>query len=187
MTPILGILASQISGHLASPSSYESISTVTVGAGGSSTITFSSIPSTYTHLQLRCFHTNSNNNQGANLRINNDSSASYARHYLGGYGTSSAISGGGASLTNISFYFFVGNANSSTPLIEIIDFFDYTNTSKRKTVKALVGTDGNGSGEVSLVSGVYYDYAAISRIDVYQPTGNFNQFSSFALYGIKGA
>ena len=33
--------------------SYESIATVTVGAGGTSTITFSSIPTGYTHLQIR--------------------------------------------------------------------------------------------------------------------------------------
>jgi hypothetical protein len=51
MTPILGIMASQISGHLET-GAYESISTVTVGGGGSATITFSSIPGTYTHLQV---------------------------------------------------------------------------------------------------------------------------------------
>ena len=52
--PILGVIASQITGHL-STNSFESIQTVTVGSGGQSSISFSSIPSTYKHLQLRCF------------------------------------------------------------------------------------------------------------------------------------
>jgi hypothetical protein len=36
-----------------STTAYESISTVTVGGGGVSDVTFSSIPSTFTHLQIR--------------------------------------------------------------------------------------------------------------------------------------
>jgi hypothetical protein len=52
MTPILGIMASQISGHLET-GAYESISTVTVGGGGSATITFSSYSWHFTHLQVR--------------------------------------------------------------------------------------------------------------------------------------
>jgi hypothetical protein len=51
--PILGIIASAITGNLVT-TSYESIETVTVGSGGSATVlTFSSIPATYTHLQIR--------------------------------------------------------------------------------------------------------------------------------------
>ena len=49
--PILGIIAS--SKAVAVPNSYESIATVTVGSGGTSEINFTSIPATYTHLQLR--------------------------------------------------------------------------------------------------------------------------------------
>jgi hypothetical protein len=51
--PILGIISSQISGHLFAPSgAYDSIATVS-GTGSSGTISFTSIPSTYTHLQIR--------------------------------------------------------------------------------------------------------------------------------------
>jgi hypothetical protein len=50
--PILGIIASAITGNLVT-TSYESIETVTVGSGGSATVTFSSIPATYTHLQIK--------------------------------------------------------------------------------------------------------------------------------------
>jgi hypothetical protein len=50
--PILGIIASAITGNLVT-TSYESIATVTVGGGGSARCYFSSIPATYTHLQIR--------------------------------------------------------------------------------------------------------------------------------------
>jgi hypothetical protein len=166
---------------------FESISTATVGAGGSSAITFSSIPSTYTHLQLRCYHTNSNTSQGANLRINNDASGIYARHYIGGYGVATAQVGGAGDLTNISMYYFVGNPNSTTPQVEIIDFLDYKNTSKTKTVRALVGSGNSASGEMNLVTGLWNSTAAINRVDVLPTAGTFNQNSVFALYGIKGA
>jgi hypothetical protein len=53
MTPILGIMASQISGHLTPPSSFESISTVTVGGGGSATLLLVQYPLHLTHLQIR--------------------------------------------------------------------------------------------------------------------------------------
>jgi hypothetical protein len=50
--PILGIIASAITGNLVT-TSYESIATVTVGGGGAATVAFTSIPATYTHLQIR--------------------------------------------------------------------------------------------------------------------------------------
>jgi hypothetical protein len=49
--PILGIIASSRLGNLVT-TSYESIATVTVGGGGSASASFTSIPATYTHLQL---------------------------------------------------------------------------------------------------------------------------------------
>ena len=49
-----GVVASGISGHLFTPTGrYESIQTATVDSAGTASITFSSIPSTYTHLQIR--------------------------------------------------------------------------------------------------------------------------------------
>ena len=83
MAPILGIYASQISGHLFAPSgAYDSIATTTVGAGGASSITFSSIPSTYTHLQVRI---TAKGNRGivienAYLTFNGDSGTNYNAH-----------------------------------------------------------------------------------------------------------
>lgn len=182
MTPILGITASQMTGHL-STTAYESIATVTVGSGGSSTITFSSIPSTYTHLQIRAFTgTSTLNNSGAVYFNNDTTDANYGQHNVQGNG-SSALSGynGGAWLINFS-----GNGTNFSS--SIIDILDYTNTNKYKTSRNLNGYDANGSGGINLVSTLWKNTAAISRIDIKtNSAATFAQYSHFALYGIKGA
>jgi hypothetical protein len=54
---ILGIIASS---KLSAVGDYESIATVTVGSGGAANVEFTSIPATYTHLQLRLLASRSN-------------------------------------------------------------------------------------------------------------------------------
>ena len=78
----------------AAHTSYESIATVTVGSGGSSSIDFTSIPSTYTHLQLRmtarCTAQSGGNPTNVYLRFNSDSGSNYAWHQLAGNGSAAS-------------------------------------------------------------------------------------------------
>jgi hypothetical protein len=176
------------------PGDYDSISTVTVGSGGSSTISFASIPSTYQHLQLRMIgRTNRSSTVDAmSLRFNGVSTGSaYAWHDMIGAGTG----GGGdpfaealASQNEIKFYRATGaTAASSIFGVVVIDMLDYANTNKNKTVRYLGGQDQNGSGEIILGSGLWTSTNAINQIDITSFTGNsFVQYSQFALYGIKG-
>jgi hypothetical protein len=69
----------------------------------------------------------------------------------------------------------------------VFDLLDYTNTSKYKTTRSLTGHDKNGSGLIVLYSGLWLNTAAVTSITVLPNTGNFNQYTSAALYGIKGA
>jgi hypothetical protein len=196
MAPILGIYASQISGHLFAPSgAYDSIATSTVGAGGSSTISFTSIPSTYTHLQIRMIaRTNRASTVDAmNLRFNGVSTGSaYAWHDIIGAGTG----GGGdpfaealASQNEIKFYrATAASAASSIFGTVVVDILDYANTNKNKTVRYLGGQDQNGSGEIIFGSGLWNNTSAVNQIDITSFTGNsFVQYSQFALFGIKGS
>jgi hypothetical protein len=186
MAPILGIYASQISRHLFSPSgAYDSIATTTVGAGGTGTITFSSIPSTYKHLQIRVMAVYSAANPFGTLRFNGDSGSVYWWHQLQGNG-SVANASAYASL-GTSIYFPADAVGSSTPVVQVADVLDYTSTSKNKTIRILEGYDANGSGNLRLASGLWSATpAAITSITISTSTGSFNQYSSFALYGIKG-
>ena len=186
--PILGITASsQQSAFVVGD--YESIATTTVGAGGSATVTFSSIPSTYKHLQIRC--TTQENASGVaydNLvaRFNGDSSSNYSRHWVVGDGSSPSA----FALANTTFAvcgFGVRNAAGASVFgPNVIDILDYADTNKNKTVRALAGTDWNGGGTVGLLSAGWFSTSAITSIVLSLDSSlNFTQYSSFALYGIK--
>ena len=82
---MLNNVISILSGAAAPAGDYDSIATVTVGAGGSASITFSSIPSTYKHLQIRLFGrtTAANVQSYAKLEFNSDTTgANYYSHYI---------------------------------------------------------------------------------------------------------
>lgn len=170
--------------------SYESIATVDVGAGLSATVTFSSIPSTFKHLQIRAIQRNGNAGTGNSamvMQFNSDSGANYARHALYGNGATAAASG------NSSQNWFVAGASpdsgngTSVFGVSVIDVLDYQNTNKYKTTRALMGYDANGSGAIELRSGLWMNTDAISTITLTINGGaSFQNYSSFALYGIKG-
>jgi hypothetical protein len=170
--------------------SFESIATVTVGSGGAADIEFTSIPSTYSHLQIRMIAKTNRalNRDTINLTFNGTSGGTaYSRHGLYGDGTSVAAEG---SQSQPSILILRASGNSSATNIFgaiIVDILDYQNTNKYKTVRSLGGADFNGSGEMTLYSGSYQSTSAISSISMTPFVGtNFLQYSSFALYGIKG-
>jgi hypothetical protein len=189
MAPILGIYASQISGHLWAPSgAYDSIATTTLGAGGANDVTFSSIPQTYTHLQVRVIlqGTTAFNVPFLGSTINGDNGSNYATHRLFGDG-SSATSQGNVSQTQMIFPRFPDTATPSYTNMfgaMIIDYLDYSSGTKNPTVRVFGGYDANGSGQINLNSGVRLNTAAITSL-TFQTLG-MAQYSSFALYGIKG-
>lgn len=185
LNSIVGLLAN--GGGVAN--SYESISTVTVGAGGQSTISFTSIPSTYKHLQLRAFMQNNRGTYSTStylLRANSDSGANYYNHVLVGSG--SAASAAAYSDTAVNPNDASGTGVSGVFGTSIIDVLDYTNTNKNTTFRMLNGVDINGSGGfVSLNSALWNNTAAITTLTITPAHGTlWTQYSSFALYGIKG-
>ena len=186
MSPILGIWASAQTAA-ATIGDYESIASTTVGAGGAANVSFTSISSTYTHLQLRYIvrSTQAATETGINVRLNSDTGSNYAWHYLFGDGASVAASAG-ATQTSLNFVNVAGaNATASSFAVGVLDILDYANTSKYKTLRLLQGWDGNGSGRVNLSSGLWRSTSANNAIEFYPSSGNWAQYSSFALYGIK--
>jgi len=174
-------------GVAASTTAYESISTVTVGGGGASSISFTSIPSTFKHLEIRGIGQINTGTEYALVRFNSDSGANYSIHYLNGSG--SAASAGAATSTNQAamFYGMGMPSTASTFGVGVCSILDYADTNKYKTVRALDGFDANGSGGVELVSSSWRNTAAITSISLTPNSSKtFAQYSSFALYGIKG-
>ena len=161
---------------------YESISTTTL-TGTATTVTFSSIPQTYTHLQIRTNILTSSQFSSARITFNSDTATNYSFHNLYGNG-SSATSDSGVSQAYMYAYFLGGTSNPSSGVYDILD---YTNTNKFKTWRGIEGIDANGSGYVNLTSGNWRSTSAITSITFTTVGGvTMNQYSSFALYGIKG-
>ena len=188
MTPIPGIVASQITGHL-STNSFESIATYVVGSTAQTSITFSGIPSTYKHLQLRSIVRSSTGASPENLaymQFNSDTGTNYSDHFLLGTG---AVTAANADVNSVKMP-VVESSNSGTLAnvfgATVLDILDYADTNKYKTVKSICGTDANGSGNIFLTSGSWRNTAAISTITIIPEKVSFVQYSSFALYGIKG-
>ena len=174
------------------PSSYESIATVTVGSGGAANVEFTSIPATYTHLQVRGIARTAKASAPDVLRIrfNSDTGNNYARHLLYGDGTSALAAGAGSG--NLMSLGTIGANNSTADAFSghIIDVLDYKDTNKYKTLRALNGFSNNTSSneEISLTSGLWQNTNAITSILIFADSAsNLSQYTQFALYGIKGS
>jgi hypothetical protein len=71
--------------------------------------------------------------------------------------------------------------------VGVCDILDYADTNKYKTVRTLTGRDFNGSGDVRLHSTNWRNTATVTSIKVSDSSGaNLAQYTSVALYGIKG-
>jgi len=180
---LLGIIASQNYPRITG--SYESIATVTVGGGGSASISFTSIPATFTHLQIRAISRNTtSNNQSSKLIFNSDSGSNYSYHRL--YGTGSGT-GADATANASGVLIAVETNTSSTFGASVIDVLDYQNTSKYKTTRSLTGWENNSDGRLFFLSGNWRSTSAITSITITPESNSFAEYSHFALYGIKGA
>ena len=185
MSPILGIWASQ--NYPRVTNSYESIASLS-GTGSSGTISFTSIPSTYKHLQIRFIGKASGTGGTENpwLRFNNDTGTNYSAHRLYGDGSSVAADAF-TTAAQIRIGFAPDSATANLMGVTIIDVLEYTNTNINKTVRLLSGQDVNGAGGyVTLSSGNWRSTTAVNRIDLIVNGLNWTSNSRFALYGIKG-
>jgi hypothetical protein len=165
------------------PNSFESIASAT-GTGSSGTISFTSIPSTYKHLQIR-----GTSYDGAGysvrMRFNSDTGNNYAWHRITGTGAS-VTAGGAGGYSEMIIINTNGNVDSQ-PASLIIDIHDYASTTKYKTSRTFDGLGQNNTGgEVELRSGLWQSTSAITRIDILT-NGSFTNLTRLALYGIKGA
>jgi hypothetical protein len=170
-------------------SSYESIATTVVGSGGQASIDFTVIPSTYKHLQIRVMSrvVGSVDNENLTLQFNGDTGGNYNSHYLYGTGSGTPAAGADVGSNTTAVVGRSSGANLSSGIFgtSIIDILDYSNTNKYTTNRTLCGVDANGSGILLFDSSLWRNTAAVTSIKLLG-SSNFAQYSSFALYGIKG-
>lgn len=175
-----------VAGALSEPAplvtnSYESIATA-VGTGSSNSITFTTIPSGYKHLQIRGILLGSSSDV-VQVAYNSDTTATnYYYHRLQGTGSGTPNAAAG----NIRRLFDT-NGSGSSYLAFVTDILDYADTNKYTTTRSLSGYDANGSGLIDFESNLWKNTAAITTIELSLTGGiYFSANSHFALYGIKG-
>lgn len=172
---------------------FQSIATTVVGVSGQATITFSSIPSTFKHLQIRGITRLGSSTTGTNdifIRFNSDTASNYSQHALFGTGASASSNGSASTTSAYATRATSPRAGSTANAfgVFVVDILDYADTNKYKTVRGLGGADTNDTnGLISLASGNWRSTSAVTQIDLTDELGyNFVQYSHFALYGIKG-
>ena len=189
--PIFGVTAS--SNMSTKLTDFYQIATTTLGSAQSN-IEFTSIPATYTHLQLRCLLQTNRGTYGRDgvlMQFNADTGSNYSYHLLGGDG-STAYGGNGTSTSNMPLpEIMTSTAGANVFGVMIIDVLDYANTNKFKTTRTIGGGDHNGTiatlgGTVSLNSGNWRSTNAITSIKLTPSVGtNFSANSSIQLYWVK--
>lgn len=162
----------------------------TILSSASASVSFSSIPATYKHLQIRMTARTSDSVnfgiEGLRVQFNSDTNANYSAHDIMGNGSSVGSNG----YTNLSAMNPGVNPTSMQASgvfgARIIDLLDYASTAKYKTLRSFSGHSASES-RVYLSSGSWRSTSAVSSIQLFNGNSyNFTAGSRFSLYGISG-
>jgi hypothetical protein len=172
------------------PNTYTLIASSTVGAGGASSIDFTSIPATYTDLlvvhSLR--GTQTAVYQQARIQFNGDTGSNYTYKYLEGSGAS-AYSGGGTSTSTLVLGNTCGNGATANTFGNGQFYIPNYTSSNQKSVSVETCAETNASTQyMDLIAGLWTGTSAITSIKLYpDSTYTWLQYSTAYLYGIKNS
>jgi hypothetical protein len=170
-------------GVFAPVSAFDALSTVVVPSGGLTSITFAGIPQTgYEHLQIRATHLYTGSGANMIASFNNGSFVNSRSHFIYGEGSTAT----GSQDTAGPIISFQSGTTSTAFCAGVWDFLDYTNSSKNKTMRCLVGQDKNGSGIIGFLSALAVNTSPINAITFsYAGGASFIENTQFSLYGVK--
>ena len=158
---------------------YTPIASITLGATASS-VTFSSIPQTYTDLVLIISTKNTSTGNYILTRYNSDSGTNYSQTRILGNGSVAASNRD----TNDNSFALMYQTNTTDPGVCVLNIFNYSNTTTNKTA---ISRDSFAADTTFLRVGMWRNTSAITNISLTINGGNFNTGSTFNLYGILGA
>ena len=162
------------------PKTYEPIQSQTLSVA-TATVTFSSIPSTYTDLKLVIDGNNTSiASRSGYIRFNGDTGTNYSFTYLHGISGDSNLGASGTGST-VAQSTFSNILNDRTSVI--MHILGYSNTTKQKAFLAR----GNASSNVQLYTGLWRSTAAINSLSLFLNADSWAIGTIFTLYGIKAA
>lgn len=166
------------------------IASNTVGSSGSASVTFSSIPATYTDLivYVSARDTSSAVGQTLAMRLNGDSTTgNYSWIRLEGNGAT-ASSGSGLSDNALVAGATVGStATANTFDSSYIYISNYLSANYKSMSFDTVSENNATTAYADLNAGLWKTTNPITSITLYGTSGNFVQYSTFYLYGIKNS
>jgi hypothetical protein len=165
------------------PNTYSLIASSTVGAGGAVSFDFTSIPSTYTDLVVKISGRSNSASDYFTLSLNGFSS-NFTERYL--YGTGSSVASGNDTLGaygRMDSNSYTANSFGSTEYY-IPNYAGANN----KSISVDTVTEQNATASYQdLIAGLWSNSTAINQITLTPSTGNFVQYSTAYLYGIKNS
>ena len=165
-----------------SAATYVPLATSTLGSA-QATVTFNSIPSTYTDLVLITGDIiNATNLANAYLQFNSDTSGTYSATFMEGSGSS-----GSGSRNSGQDRLKVLRSYGGDRTMNITNILNYSNNSFYKTILGRYGSGGSSSSTGAAI-GMWRSTSTISSITIGIEGGyNFSTGATFTLYGIKAA
>ena len=164
---------------------YVLISTVTVGSGGSATITFASIPATYTDLILKLSVRNTSTSGADNLIKLNSITSGYTDSYAQADGTTT---GTGSNVSTTRLLAGVNNlSNSTANIFTSVDIYipDYAGSNNKIANSESAHENNAQTATLTMEVALSSNSAAITDIELTTSANSFAEFSSASLYGIS--
>lgn len=165
---------------MASAPTYTPIATNTLGSS-TATVTFSSIPGTYTDLILVTSGTVAGTGENGNsIILNGDTGSNYSVTNL--YGVNGTTTG--SNRQSSQTFMQIGRTSTSSQSISIVNFMNYSNTT---TYKTAIGRANDLPYFTMATAGLWRSTSAITSIAISNLNGNFNTGATFTLYGVLAA
>lgn len=163
------------------PSTYEKIEAKTIPSSTAS-VSFTSIPSTYTDLVLISLFKNTGGAGNLKIQFNGDTSTNYSFTNL--YGNGSSASSGRSSNQSVIIF---GQADSTQFLFNTLNIFNYANTTTYKTTLSRSSDNGNTYSSAGAIVGLWRKTPEAITSFAITSDSNIAANSTFTLYGIKAA
>lgn len=171
---------------------FEAIARTTVGSGGASTITFSSIPATYTDLALLiCARITGSSDPTIRIRCNGDSGANYSYVALSGSGSGTS-SYNQSNVGSGNTFLNAGYVTNSSDLASIFSnnfvyIENYTASTNKNWYVDGIDESNVTANSMQMISGLWSNSAVISSLVISQGTDSYAEFTTATLYGIKNS
>lgn len=165
------------------PATYESIASNTL-TSSTGTISFTSIPATYTDLKVTIRPVGADS--GCRINFNNDYGNNYAFNNMRGTG-SSASTARQINVGRISLEY--NGMRTDVPSYYTADIFNYAGSTKKTVLGSASEEFGTtaGYGSSNVVVGLWNNTSAITQVDVWTVGTAFQAGTIVTIYGIKAA